>query len=68
VDVDATVVLSIGMVTYNAFDGVYFTAQALRLYQDLVDTELLVVDNYGCVHTQRFIETFQFPTGIPVSS
>ena len=42
------VALTIGMATYNDFDGVYFTMQALRLYQDLDDTELLVVDNYGC--------------------
>jgi hypothetical protein len=42
------VALTIGMATYNDFDGVYFTIQALRLYQDLADTELLVVDNFGC--------------------
>ena len=47
--------LTIGMATYNDFDGVYFTLQALRLYQDLADTELLVVDNYGCDHTERFV-------------
>ena len=38
------VALTIGMATYDDFDGVYFTLQALRLYQDLLDTELLVVD------------------------
>jgi len=27
------------------FDGVYFTLQALRLYQDLANTELLVIDD-----------------------
>jgi hypothetical protein len=48
--------LTIGMPTYNDFDGVYFTLQALRLYQDLDDTELLVVDNYGCKHTKDFVE------------
>lgn len=50
--------LTIGMATYNDFDGVYFTLQALRLYQDLRDTELLVVDNYGCAHTQAFVENW----------
>ena len=45
---DGVVALTIGMPTYNDFDGVYFTLQALRSYQDLRDTELLVVDNYGC--------------------
>jgi hypothetical protein len=50
------VALTIGMATYNDFDGVYFTVQALRLYQDLDDTELLVIDNYGCEDTRRLIE------------
>ena len=40
----------------NDFDGVFFTVQALRLYQDLADTELVVVDNYGCEHTRQFID------------
>jgi Glycosyl transferase family 2 len=50
------VALTIGMPTYNDFDGVYFTIQALRWYQDLDDIELLVVDNYGCEHTKAFVE------------
>ena len=50
------VALTIGMPTYQDYDGVYFTVQALRLYQDLQDTELLVVDNYGCKHTKKFVE------------
>jgi len=50
--------LTIGMATYNDFDGVFFTLQALRLYQDLGDTELLVVDNYGCQHTRAFVENW----------
>jgi glycosyltransferase involved in cell wall biosynthesis len=49
------VALTIGMATYNDFDGVYFTIQALRLYQDLDDVELLVVDNYGCDTTRDFV-------------
>ena len=49
------VALTIGMATYDDFDGVYFTIQALRLYQDLADTELLVVDNYGCDETEKFV-------------
>lgn len=36
--------LTIGMPTYKDFDGVYFTIQALRMYHDLSDTEILVVD------------------------
>jgi glycosyltransferase involved in cell wall biosynthesis len=54
--VDGVVALTIGMATYNDFNGVYFTLQALRLYQDLQDTELLVVDNYGCPDTKRLVE------------
>src|SRR5207248_395514 len=50
------VALTIGMATYNDFDGVYFTVEALRLYHDLEDTELLVVDNYGCDATRDLIE------------
>jgi hypothetical protein len=50
------VALTIGMAVYNDFDGVYFTLQALRLYHDLDDVELLVVDNYGCEHTREFVE------------
>jgi glycosyltransferase involved in cell wall biosynthesis len=48
--------LTIGVPTYNDFEGIYFTFQALRLYQDLEDTELLVVDNFGCEHTKHFVE------------
>jgi hypothetical protein len=48
--------LTIGMATYDDFDGVYFTVQALRLYQDLENTEILVVDNYGCEMTKTFVE------------
>ncbi|HUZ00003.1 MAG TPA: glycosyltransferase [Thermomicrobiaceae bacterium] len=48
--------LTVGMATYDDFDGVYFTLQALRLYHDLTDTELVVVDNFGCEHTRAFVE------------
>lgn len=39
--------LTIGMATFDDYDGVYFTLQALRLYHPEVadDVELLVVDN-----------------------
>ncbi len=50
--------LTIGMATYNDFDGVYFTLQALQLYQDLENTELLVIDNYGCEETQQLVESW----------
>ena len=40
--------LTIGMATYDDFDGVYFSVQALRMYHDIVNTddvEIIVVDN-----------------------
>jgi Glycosyl transferase family 2 len=40
--------LTIGMATYDDYDGVYFSLQALRLYHpEIVDeTEFIVVDNH----------------------
>lgn len=40
--------LTIGMATYDDYDGVYFSLQALRLYHPEVveDVEFLVVDNH----------------------
>lgn len=40
--------LTIGMATYDDYDGVYFTLQALRLYHPEIvnDVEFLVVDNH----------------------
>jgi hypothetical protein len=40
--------LTIGMATYDDYDGVYFTIQALRLYHDICNTsdvEYIVLDN-----------------------
>ncbi|MCP4715348.1 MAG: PqqD family peptide modification chaperone, partial [Deltaproteobacteria bacterium] len=40
--------LTIGMATYDDFDGVYFTVQAIRLFHPEVteDIEILVIDNH----------------------
>lgn len=40
--------LTVGMATYDDYDGVYFTVQALVLYhrEVLADTEIVVVDNH----------------------
>ena len=40
--------LTIGMATYDDYDGVYFTTQAIRLYHPEItkDTELLIMDNH----------------------
>ncbi len=40
--------LCIGMATYDDYDGVYFSVQAIRLYHPeiLEDTEIIVIDNH----------------------
>ena len=40
--------LTIGMAVYDDFDGVYFSAQAIRMYHPEVtkDTEILILDNH----------------------
>ncbi len=40
--------LTIGMATYDDYDGVYFSSQALRMYHPEVteDSEILVIDNH----------------------
>lgn len=40
--------LTIGMATYDDYDGVYFSVQAIRLYHPEIadDLELLVIDNH----------------------
>jgi Glycosyl transferase family 2 len=60
-EAESGIELTIGMATYNDFDGVYFSLQALRLYQDLDQTELLVIDNYGCEYTKKLVE--KLPNG-----
>lgn len=40
--------LTIGMATYDDFDGVYFTVQSLIMYHDIlknIDYEIIVIDN-----------------------
>jgi hypothetical protein len=37
--------LTIGMAVFDEYDGPVFTIQALRMYQDLQDCEILLVDN-----------------------
>ncbi|MDP1793718.1 MAG: glycosyltransferase [Acidimicrobiales bacterium] len=50
-----TTELTIGMATYDDYDGTYFTIQALRMYHDVNDVELLVIDNFGSDRTHRFL-------------
>ena len=50
--------LTIGMAVYDDWVGVYFTVEALRMYQDLTDTEILVVDNKGDKGMQDWIKAW----------
>lgn len=56
--------LTIGMSTYDDFDGVYFTVQSLRTYHSVLknnDIEIIVLDNNpDSVHGQ---ETAKFING-----
>ena len=51
--------LTIGMPTYDDFDGVYFTLQSLKAFHDLEDVELLVVDTKPklCEDTKKACES-----------
>jgi hypothetical protein len=53
--------LTIGMATYDDYDGVYFTIQALRMYHHEVMefAELVVIDNHpdgACANSLRALE------------
>lgn len=55
--------LTIGMATFDDYDGVYFTIQAIRLYHPEVtrDTEILIVDNNPegpCARALQDLETW----------
>ena len=55
--------LTIGMATYDDYDGVYFTLQALRLYHPEIvdDAEFIVVDNHPdgpCAAVLKALENY----------
>jgi glycosyltransferase involved in cell wall biosynthesis len=50
--------LTIGMASYNNYAETWFTVQALRMYHDLSDTEILVVDNFGDDKLRDFISAW----------
>lgn len=50
--------LTIGMATWDDFDGCWMTTQALRMYHDHRDTEIIVIDNFGCDYTRDFIQNW----------
>ena len=47
---------TIGLPSYNNFTEVFFTVQALRMYHNIGDAEILVVDNYGDVALEKWIK------------
>ena len=55
----ATKKLTIGMATYDDYDGVYFTLQAIRLYHPeiLHDVEFLVVSRQ-CLGGNGYVNDF----------
>ncbi len=44
-DINNRPALTVGMATFEDYDGVYFTIQSLKLHHDVSDVELIVVDN-----------------------
>ena len=58
--------LTIGMASYKNFEQVWFTLQALRMYQDLDDVEILVIDNYGDDVMRDFIRDWMTTCTLPV--
>lgn len=54
--------LTIGMATYDDYDGVYFSVQAIRIYHPEItaQTEILVIDNHPegpCAAALKQLET-----------
>lgn len=64
--------LTIGMATYDDFDGVYFSLNALRLYHNVADIEYIVVDNNPTSKhgeaVKNFVENWVFGKYIPFTS
>lgn len=55
--------LTVSMATYDDYDGVYFTVQALRLYQGAHDVEILVLDNNP--HSLHGVALQKFAASVP---
>lgn len=47
---------SIVLPSYNNYTEVYFTVQSLRLYHNLRNCEIVVVDNFGDIELEKFIK------------
>lgn len=61
---------TIAMSTFDDFDGVFFTVQSLRMYHDLTDTEIVILDNNPTgphsTDLKNFVDNIQTPE-VPVS-
>jgi glycosyltransferase involved in cell wall biosynthesis len=49
--------LTLGMPSYNNLEEVWSTVQALRMYHDLTDCEILVIDNFGDPELEKYIKS-----------
>ncbi len=58
--------LTIGMAVYKNFEQVWFTLQALRMYQNIADIELIVIDNFGDDSLRDFIRDWMTNGIMPV--
>jgi glycosyltransferase involved in cell wall biosynthesis len=45
---------TIGLPSFNNLTEVYFTVQALRMYHNLSDCEIVIIDNYGDCKLEKF--------------
>jgi hypothetical protein len=52
--------LTIGMAAYNNNEQVWWTIQALKMYHDLTDCEIVVVDNFGSEDLKNWCINAQF--------
>jgi hypothetical protein len=50
--------LTIGTTAFDNYAEVWFTVQALRMYHDLTDSEILVIDNFGDDRLRDFIASW----------
>lgn len=51
--------ITIAMASYGNPDQVWFTVEALRLYQDVSDCEVLVLDNQGNKDVKQIVKSFR---------
>lgn len=59
------IMFTVGMATYDDFDGVYFTVQALRLYSDRnLIREIIVVDNNPEGPYAKHLQSFCLSVGV----